>query len=431
MILPFVEQAIRPLEESPSLQAALRALERAGAPSEVTLAGLTDTAKLLATALAARALGRPVFLVTASNRRAETLLEPLRFFYGVLTGRPESAVAFLPAHDVSPYRGLSTHPEIAAERAQALWRLAIGEAELAVVALPAALGRLASREQYAALGRTVAASEALDREEFIAYLEGAGYERREPVEMPGEFSVRGGIVDIFPVEGRPLRLEFFGDTLEELRQFDPATQRSTSPLTAATLVPLLETPRTPERLTRLWALKEGREPARPAGGPEGSVNPFPGWEFLVPLAEGLGGTLLELAPRALVVLDEPRSLREEADKLWSRLEEEHAERRGERAVAAAPGELFLRWSAFDAALRLGSESATAAARPRLHLEELALEISGADHFALVSQPTPHFRGFLRAFVEEVRQRLRQGGPVLVASATSGEMERMAEILSEY
>ncbi|MGH9787765.1 MAG: hypothetical protein ACRD4U_03565, partial [Candidatus Acidiferrales bacterium] len=163
MILPFVEQAIRPLEESPNLQAALRALERP-APSEVTLAGLTDTAKLLATALAARALGRPVFFVTASNRRAEALLEPLRFFYGVLTGRPESAVAFLPAHDVSPYRGLSPHPEIAAERAQAVWRLAIGEAELAVVALPAALGRLASREQYAALGRTVAASEALDRE---------------------------------------------------------------------------------------------------------------------------------------------------------------------------------------------------------------------------------------------------------------------------
>jgi len=414
MILPFVEQAIRPLEESPSLQAALRALERA-APNEVTLAGLTDSAKLLATALTARALGRPVFFVTASNRRAEALLEPLRFFYGVLTGRPESAVTFLPAYDVSPYRGLSPHPEIAAERAQALWRLANGGAELAVAALPAALGRLASREQYAALGRTVAPGEALEREEFIAYLEGAGYERREPVEMPGEFSVRGGIVDIFPVEGRPLRLEFFGDTLEELREFDPATQRSTSPLTAATLAPLLETPRTPQRLARLWALKEGREP-------EGAVNPFPGWEFLVPLAEGLGGTLLELAPRALVVLDEPRVLREEAEKLWARLEEEHAERRSEKSVAAAPGEHFLRWSAFEAA---------AATRPRLHLEELALEISGADHFALVSQPTPHFRGFLRAFMEEVRQRLRQGGPVLVANATPGEMERMAEILSEY
>ncbi len=414
MILPFVEQAVRPLEESAALQAALRALERQPA-TEVTLAGLTDTAKLLATALAARALGRPLFFVTSSNRRAEELIAPLRFFYGVLTGRPESAVALLPAYDVSPYRGQSPHPEIAAERAQALWRLATGEADLAVVALPAALGRLALRELYANLGRTVQPGETLERDELVGYLESVGYERREPVEMPGEFSVRGGIVDIFPPEGRPLRLEFFGDTLEELREFDPGTQRSTSPLISATLAPLVEIPGTAERLARLWTLREGREP-------EADVNAFPGWEFLVPFIESMGGTLLELAPRALVVLDEPRSLREEAAKFWSRLEEEYVARRLEPGPAPAPGELYLRWSAFEAA---------AAARPRLHLEELALEISGADHFALLSQPTARFRGAVRAFADEVRGRLRQGGPIVVASATSGEMERMAEILSEY
>ncbi len=414
MILPFVEQAVRPLEESAALQAALRALERPPA-SEVTLAGLTDTAKLLATALAARALGRPLFFVTASNRRAEELIAPLRFFYGVLTGRPESVVALLPAHDVSPYRGQSPHLEIAAERAQALWRLATGEADLAVVSLPAALGRLAPRELYANLGRTVQPGETLERDELVGYLESVGYERREPVEMPGEFSVRGGIVDIFPPEGRPLRLEFFGDTLEELREFDPATQRSTSPLISAALAPLVEIPGTPERLARLWTLQEGREP-------EGEVNAFPGWEFLVPFIESMGGTLLELVPRALVVLDEPRSLREEAAKFWSRLEEEYVARRLEPGPAPAPGELYLRWSAFEAA---------GAARPRLHLEELALEISGADHFALLSQPTARFRGAVRAFADEVRGRLRQGGPIVVASATTGEMERMAEILSEY
>ncbi len=414
MILPFVEQAVRPLEESAAFQAALRSLERQPT-SEVTLAGLTDTAKLLATALAARALGRPLFFVTSSNRRAEELHAPLRFFYGVLTGRPDSAVALLPAHDVSPYRGQSPHPEIAAERAQALWRLATGEADLAVVALPAALGRLAPRELYAGLGRTVHPGETLERDELVSQLESFGHERREPVESPGEFSVRGGIVDIFPPEGRPLRLEFFGDTLEELREFDPATQRSTSPLTSATLAPLIEVPATAERLRQLWALREGQEP-------EGEVNAFPGWEFLVPFIESMGSSVLELAPRALVVLDEPRVLREEALKFWSRLEEDNVARRLEPGPAPAPGELYLRWQAFEAA---------AAARTRLHLEELALEISGADHFALLSQPTARYRGAVRAFADEVRARLRQGGPVVVASATTGEMERMAEILSEY
>ena len=422
MIIPFVEEAIRPLEESPGLQAALRALEQrtrqrgaAAATSELTLAGLTDTAKALVTALVARALGRPVLLVTSSNRRAEALLEPLRFFFGLLTGRSESSVAFLPAYDVAPYRGLSPHPNIAAARALALWKLATDAAEVAVVPVGAALGRLASRDVYAGLGRTVRPEEELEREGFLAYLESVGYERREPVEMAGEYSVRGGIVDVFSPEGRPVRLEFFGDRVEELREFDPATQRSVAPLSSATLLPLAEVPRTPELLRGLWRLAEGREPA-------GEVSPFPGWEFLLPLAESFGGTLLDLASRAVVLLDEPQSLREEAARLWERLEQDYARHRETGGVAPAPGELFLRWTAFEA---------RTAAAPRLRLEQLALEIAGTEHYALPAQPTPRFRGAIHPYVEEIRRRLRRGEAVLAASATLGEMERLAELLGEY
>src|SRR3990172_6442108 len=419
MIIPLVEQAIRPLEESAGLRAALRELElvtRHGQPPrELTLAGLTDTAKLLVATLTARALARPLVFLTTTNRRAEALLEPLRFFHGLLTGRPGASVVLLPASDVSPYRGLSRHPDIAAARAVALWRLASGEAEVVLAPVGAALGRLAGRESYARLGRTLRVGDRVALDELVAYLEGAGYERHEGVEGAGSYSVRGGLVDVFPPEGSPVRLELFGDRLEELRGFDPATQRSASPLASATLVPLLEVAPTPERLEKLWALREGR-------APEGKVNPFPGWEFLLPLAESFGATLLDLAPRAVVLLDEPPSLREEAGKLWERWEEEHGAARAEGRAAAAPGELFLRWAAFEA---------RAAAAPRLGLEQLALEIAGADHFALASQPTPRFRGAVPVFLEEARQRLRAGSRVLVASATSGEMERMAEILGEY
>ncbi|MGH9861943.1 MAG: transcription-repair coupling factor [Candidatus Acidiferrales bacterium] len=417
MIIPFVEQAIRPLEETPALQSVVRALEQRAvrdAAGEVVLAGLTDTAKILVSVLVGRALGRPVLLVTSTNRRAEALLEPLRFFYTVLTGRPESSVVLLPAHDVSPYRSLSPHPDIAEARAVALWKLATGEAEMVVLPVAAALRRLASREVYAGLGRTVGVHDQLEPGELVNYLESVGYERHEPVEMAGEYSARGGIVDVFSPEGRPVRLEFFGDTLEELREFDPTTQRSTAPLRAATFAPLVEGRRTPERLAQLWALAHGQEP-------EGEVNPFPGWEFLLPLVESFGHTILDLAPRALVLLDEPQSLRETAEKFWAELEEEHAQRRT-RAACAAPGELFLRLTAFDG---------LAPAAPRLRLEQLALEISGAEQALLVSQPTPRFHGGVRAFADELRQRLRANGAVLVASASAGEMERLAEILSEY
>ncbi len=421
MIVPFVEQAIRPLEESAALQAVVRALEQrlrrpAAAPvNEVTLAGLTDTAKLLVAALTGRALGRPLVLVTSTNRRAEALLGPLRFFYSVLTGRESSAVALLPAHDVSPYRSLSPHPDIAEARAVALWKLATDQAEMVVAPMAAALGRLGSRDLYASLGRTIRQREQIELEDLVAYLESVGYERHEPVEMPGEYSVRGGIVDLYSPEARPVRLELFGDTLEELRAFDPATQRSTAPLSEATVLPLLEVPRTPELLGRLWALREGQEA-------EARVQPFPGWEFLLPLADSFGHTLFDLIPRAVLLLDEPQSLREEAERLWERLEEDYAQRRDTGETCAAPGELYLRGPALEARL---------ATLPRLHLEQLALEITGADHHILLTQPTPHRRGAVRAFVEEVKQRLARRGPVLIASATAGEMGRMAEILGEY
>ncbi|MFQ5694693.1 MAG: transcription-repair coupling factor [Terriglobia bacterium] len=419
MILPFVEQAIRPLEENAGLQAALRALEARlqarGQRAEVTLAGLTDTAKVLTAAVAARALGRPLLLLTSTNRRAEALAEPLRFFFNVLTGREESAVALLPARDVSPYRGLSPHPAIAEARAVALWKLANDNAQVVVAPVAAALARLARRETYAGLGRTLAPRDTVEPEEFVTWLTSVGYERQEPVEMAGQYSVRGGLVDVFSPEQRPVRLELFGDELESLRSFDPATQRSVQPLTQATLLPLLETPRTPELLARLWELREGAEP-------EGEVNPFPGWEFLLPLAESFGGTLLDLMARAVVLLDEPQSLRQEAEHFWERLEEDYALRKEEPRACPAPGELFLRWPAF------GARAATA---PRLHLEQLALEIAGADHYSLLTQPTPRFHGNVRAFAEELGERLRRGGAVLATSASAGEMERLAELLGEY
>lgn len=427
MIIPFVEQAIRPLEESASLQAVVRALEdrlRLAKPGEgartagqVTLAGMTRTAKALVAALVARALDRPLLLLTRTNRDAEKLVESLRFFHQVLTGHAASSVSLFPAHDVSPYRGFSPHPDIAEARAVALWKLARGEAEIAVMPIAAALGRLAGREVYAGLGRTIYPRAEVELEELVGYLRSVGYERHEPVEMAGQYSVRGGIVDVFPPESQPFRLELFGDTVEELRAFDPGTQRSTQPLTTATVLPLVEVPRTPELLGRLWELVEGREAEA-----EVEVAPFPGWEFLLPLAESLGGTVLELAPRAVVLLDEPGGLREEAEQRWKQWEEEHERRRNEGRACPAPGELFFRWQAFEAGV---------SQRACLRMEQLALEIAGADHFVLATQPAPHFRGDVRAFVADLKERLRQGGPVLVASATAGESQRMAEILSEY
>ena len=416
MIIPYVEQAIHPLEESAALREALRALETPG--GEATLAGVTDTAKLLVAALAQRTIGRPVLLVVNSNKRAEALAEPLGFLHSILTGRPEGAVVTLPALDVSPYQGLSPHPAIAAARARALWRLASGGADLALVPVGAWLWRYQPREVYAGLARRLRRGDTLALDDLVGYLESVGYERREPVEMPGQYSLRGGIVDIFSPEAEyAVRLELFGDTLEELRAFDPATQRSVGPLTEATVLPLSEVPRTQALLRRLWALQEGgmeavEEPVYP-------VAAFPGWEFLLPQLYPPEQCLLGLAPRAVVLFDEPDELRGQADKLWAELETEHGA--AEVKAVPEPEKLFFRWE---------EQTERAAERPRLQLEQLALERVGDARAVLSAQPTQRFHGAVPAFVEAVQRQLA-GGQVLVVSATTGEMERLAELLHDY
>src|SRR5262249_39626999 len=151
--------------------------------------------------------------------------------------------ALLPAHEVLPYDGLSPHPEISEKRAIALWKMASGQAPIVVAPVAAAAMRLEPPIFYAGLARTLHRGEAVDLEALATHLEAVGYVRHEPVEMVGQFSVRGGIVDVYsPESPRPLRLEWFGDQLESLREFDVDTQRSVGPREEATLLPLTDFP---------------------------------------------------------------------------------------------------------------------------------------------------------------------------------------------
>src|SRR5262249_39697177 len=126
---------------------------------------------------------------------------------------------------------------------------------------------------------------------------------------------------------RPLRVELFGDEVESVRKFDPATQRSSTPVDEALLLPLTETPVSKEvlaaihtRLTgkRVTGTEEVVEQAVRAGG----VTVFPGWEFYAPVA-GADQDLFGLLPHAAVVLDEPDAIRNEFEHLWSRIGEVH------------------------------------------------------------------------------------------------------------
>jgi len=425
MVLPFVRDLFTDVEKLPAFSRVASHLKEG--TGRIRVSGLIPTAKALLLVLLQKAAGRPLIVVVPDNRAADDLVPVLQAFCE-LTGAadPESVVS-LPTRDVLPFQNLSPHPEIQEERAVALWKMATGAASFVISPVAATALRLRSAEYYADLARSVRRGEMLNVEALLPHLNTVGYHSTDVVEMPGEYALRGGILDVYsPESERPVRIEFFGDEIESIRKFDPATQRSSTPLDEALLLPLTETPVSEELLGAIHARLSGKritgneeiieQTVRSAG-----VSVFPGWEFYAPVA-GARHTVFDLLPRALVLTDELEALRTEFDHVWSRIEQVHESSGVGNLVR--PADLYL--TPEDWWQKLSE-------LPGADVEHLDIERSdnSAASISFHTQPAPRFHGSVPAMLEEVKRQIAESKRVLIAVPNTGEVERLADIFSEY
>jgi transcription-repair coupling factor (superfamily II helicase) len=424
MVLPFVRDLFADVEKLPAFSRVASHLKEG--TGRIRVSGLTPTAKALLLVLLQKVTERPLIVVVPDNHVLEEFVPVLQAFSELVGTEPESVVA-LPTRDVLPFQNLSPHPEIQEERAVALWKIATGAVSIVVSPIAATALRLRSAEYYADLARVLRRGETLDPEPLLRHLNTVGYTSTDVVEMPGEYALRGGILDVYPPEAdRPLRIEFFGDEIESIRKFDPATQRSSHPVDEAVLLPLTETPVSEELLGAIHARLSGK---RITGAEEiveeamrsGGVSVFPGWEFYAPVA-GADRTLFDMLPHALVLADESDNLKQEFDRVWSRIEEAH-ERSGIGNLVR-PGDLYLSpddWWKKIATLPGADVEYLDIARSR----DVETTVS------FLSQPTPRFHGSVPAMLEEVQKQIAERNRVLIAVPNTGEVERLADIFSEY
>jgi transcription-repair coupling factor (superfamily II helicase) len=424
MVLSFVRELFADMENLPALTRAASHL-RAGA-GRIRVSGLVPTAKALSLVSLQKAAGRPLVVVVSDNRAAEDLAPVLAAFAELSGGVDPESIVTLPTRDVLPFQNLSPHPEIQEERAVALWKIATGAASIVITPIAATTVRLRPAEYYASLGRSIRRGDTIDTEPLLAHLNTLGYSSVDVVEMPGEYALRGGILDVYPPEAdRPLRIEFFGDEVESVRKFDPETQRSSDTVEEAVLLPLTETPVNEEVLGAIHARLSGKritgaedivEQAVRSGG----VTVFPGWEFYAPVA-GAEHTLFDLLPNAAVLVDESELLRSELEHTWGRIEEAH-ERSGIGNLVR-PTDIYVSpdvlWK------RIGE-------LPGIDLENLGLDrADGVETVAILSQPTQRFHGSVPMMLEEVKKQIAEGRRVLIAVANTGEVERLADMFTEY
>ena len=212
-------------------------LAEAAKPSSVIAAsGLAGAQKAHLACALAQQTGRPILYLCASERAAAAVMEDV----GALL---EGGVSLFPAREITFYQEVAASREVACRRIETMQRLVTGQTRAVIASADAVLHRLMPRNVFAGNTLRLRVGDVMPTDELIERLLAAGYTREYMVEGKGQFSVRGGIVDVYPADSpAAIRVEFFDDEVDSIRQFDVMNQRSQQNLEAAAIPPASEAP---------------------------------------------------------------------------------------------------------------------------------------------------------------------------------------------
>jgi len=398
---------------------------------------LADLARTIAAGAAAPAISLAV--ICRDGTRMAMLSRALGFF------APDIETIEFPAWDCLPYDRVSPHADVVAQRMAALARLARAKGDdrpaIVLTTVNAVLQRVVPRESVATQSLSAAAGTLLPMARVTQWLELNGFTRAATVREPGDYAVRGGIVDLFaPGMDAPVRLDFFGDTLESIRRFDPETQRTTDELRTLELVPMAEFQLTPETI-RLF--RTGYVAAFGAAGPDDMLyeavsdgRRSAGVEHWLPLFHPHLDTLfdyLEGTPIAIEPLAEEAAherLAQIADYYQARKDALDQAGAGAPYKPLPPDRLYLPETAWRERLE---KSALARLSPFAAPEGTAdaIEIgarAGHNFAAERSEPGTNVFEAVRKHVETLQAA---GKRVVIALWSDGSRERMAHVLAEH
>ncbi len=298
-----------------------------------------------------RHLRVPVCLVTESTKIAEQRQSEIDFFRADAHG----PTVHFPSYNISPFKFMSYHNETAARRIRALYALIEGHREVVVTTATALGQRLIPKDVLIGFAELIIAEEEIEPDRLVAKLVAGGYTRCVVVEEPGDFCVRGGIIDIFcPLYERPLRIELFGDYAETIRFFSPASQRSQDHIHEAVILPAREVTIDTARLDAIVGRFRARalEQELPRTAIRDIVQRikeqgvFPGIESLTPLIYERMGTLFDYLPDNTVIIAENLAdLAAAAEKNAQQAQINYHKARDDKHLCVRPRDLFLSWEA--------------------------------------------------------------------------------------
>jgi transcription-repair coupling factor (superfamily II helicase) len=378
----------------------------------------------------------PLLVIARDNHAAQQLESDLRTLLArdaqpdrdapMLLRQPWPPIVHFPDWETLPYDRFSPHPDIVSQRLAALHRMPALERGIVVVPVQTLLQRLAPMRHVVGGSFDIKLGDRLDLDAEKRRLEGAGYRNVPQVLDPGDFAVRGGLLDVYPMGAdQPFRLELLDDEVDTIRVFDPESQRSLEKIDAIQLLPGREVPLDEDATQRaLQALRErfDIDTRRSALYQDLKAGTAPaGIEYYLPLFFRETSTLFDfLGANALPVLGE--GALEAAEHFWTQTRERYEQRRHDvERPLLPPGELYLSPEQLRERLNLGAR----------------IDICGPGHpqreraQALGDQPVPPLPLAVRdhAGADALKSFLGSyPGRVLVAADTAGRREALLEIL---
>ena len=408
----------------------------------LTVCGAPEGFDALVFCDAARLRGGVSLFICSDDARASEFASACAFF------APDIARLRLPAWDCQPYDRISPSPRTAARRAGALHRLAErapddASALIVIATINGVIQKCAPREVMTGGGILARSGAMLDVEELKTYLTRNGYTRATTVTERGDFAIRGGVVDVFPADAdEPIRLDFFGDTIESVRSFDPETQRTSKQLKQARFTPVSEILIDEDSISRFRSGFLKRFGGGVSGDPiydsvSAGARPV-GAEHWLPLFHPRLDTVFDyVGEGALIGLDPlVKDAREErlaqiADYYQARVDAQ--ENRAPGALSAPvyralePDALYLTQADWDAALET---RAWRRFTPFHETSREAVTLTGKQGRTFAAERQAD-RNVFEAAKDHIVNRRKAGKRVLLASWSEGASERLGGVLAEH
>ncbi len=384
----------------------------------------------------------PALVIQPATKDAERMTADLRFFFGEDDAASPFArrIHCLPAWEVVPFEDLSPTADVVAARIEGLYHLRQSANPILVTTPESLAQRVPPREEFSRRYLYLVEGDEIDRDTVARQLHDWGYRRVAMVEDRGEFSVRGGIIDVFPpAHGNPLRLQLSGDTIETVHEFDPVSQRIVGQQSELLVLPVREFEPAGGRGGNVLRAIEARALDLDIGRQERNLMLdglstgmlFPGVEFCLPYFYPALDTAWDYLPaETLVWIDNAGEVDAALEQVWTTVQRRAAERDAEHRFFPPPERLYARPAEWHAAL----------ARHRtIEIESLDL-LGGGDAARRLSVRT-FTTGDLKAkrvhqrreigfapTAAHVRSWCREGNRVFFVASSEAQCQRLARLL---